>query len=194
MLSKTVPAWPYHSRLVFFEVFVENELAQTGADAFDVGDMIGQFFDRLHLFLEIVGLQEIAELRIVAFSCELVNVQKTLVDLLLELQSGGESRGKGAPFIIRWLGDVFENDASASHVLVFHELHGVLSLFFGCFEEVLLDVLESNVIAVEIERHGQVHVRCGELHVDLPVDGSFAIGVEVLSGTRHFSKSFQAGF
>lgn len=48
-------------------------------------------------------------------------------------------------------------------------------------KEILGEVVQGHIISGEIVGHGQVHVGCIELHVDLAVDGGLAVWVKVLA-------------
>lgn len=47
-----------------FELLVEDKDSQTFANSADVGEQIGQGFDRVHLFLKEFGFQEVGEIGI----------------------------------------------------------------------------------------------------------------------------------
>lgn len=51
------------------------------ADTVELGDEVGNLLDGLDLLLEVLGLDKIAELRVVVLLCDLVKVKQALVDI-----------------------------------------------------------------------------------------------------------------
>merc|ERR1712107_458583 len=85
-----------------------------------------------------------------------------------------------SPLHLVWFSDVLEDHLASSVGLVLHELHSVLSLFIGRLLEVLGVSMKSLFVSVEPRAHGEIDVAGVELHVDLLVDGSLGLLVEVL--------------
>ena len=81
-----------------------------------------------------------------------MQLQQSVIDVLLELQGGPHGVHTSAPFVLRWFLDVLENDTPASLVLELHELLGVLHFLVGSLLEVLAEILEVDVIPVKVVR------------------------------------------
>merc|ERR1719479_131456 len=91
----------------------------------------------------------------------------------------------GTPFHGGWLGDVLEDNSSASLSLVFHQLHAMGALLPGLRLEVFSKSVEGLIVPVEVGAHGKINVRGIEFHVDLLVDQCLAVLVVVLPDLRH---------
>lgn len=88
------------------------------------------------------------------------------------------------PVVLVRLLDVLQADPASSLVLQPHQLLRVLGLLPGLVKEIPGEVVQGHVIPGEVIGHGQVHVGRIELEVDLAVDGSLGVGVEVLAHPR----------
>ena len=110
-------------------------------------------------------------------------------------QSSLEGFQGRSPFILLWFLDVLQNDSSTTSVLILHQDLGMFTFFIRLPLEPFSGVGESDIIAVEVVRHAQVHVtkvnclyieRTEELpgiefDVDLLVESSFCISSVVLT-------------
>ena len=72
------------------------------------------------------------------------------MNLLFQLKRGFDSTQCGDPVIGLSLGNILEDHASTSHVLVLDELHGMIALLFGVGLEPLGKSRKSNVITVKV--------------------------------------------
>merc|ERR1712051_772474 len=75
-----------------------------------------------------------------------------------------------SPFHGGRLGDVLEDNSSATLGLVFHQLHAMGALLARLRLEVSSESMEGLVVPVEVRTHGKIDVRGIEFHVDLLVD------------------------
>lgn len=162
--------------------------------ATQVGHPVCQFLDGLHLLVQIVCLDEITHMWVVVIRAELVHVQQGLVHALLELQGTFKGLYPTAPLIPLWFPDVLQEDPSPPLVLQFHELLSVLTLLLRLIAEEFGKVVQCLVVPVKVVCHRQVDVGGIQLQVDLPVDRSLAVLVEVLShlgthGSKRMSRS-----
>jgi len=114
----------------------------------------------------------------------ILEVDDRLVDGLLQLKGRLHRIQRRSPFVLLRTRNVLQDDATAARVLVLHELLGVLGFFGGGLLEVLGEAGKGDVIAVEVERHRQIHVMRVQLHVHLLVDAGLAFLVEVLTNNR----------
>merc|ERR1712158_220539 len=103
-----------------------------------------------------------------------------LLSEVLRLESGLHGFKWSSPFHGGRLGDVLEDNSSATLGLVFHQLHAVGTLLAGLRLEVSSKSMEGLVIPVEVRTHGKIDVRGIEFHVDLLVDQRLAVLVVVL--------------
>merc|ERR1711874_67024 len=70
-----------------------------------------------------------------------------------------------SPFHGGWLGDVLEDNSSASLGLVFHQLHAMGALLPRLRLEVFSKSVEGLIVPVEVGAHGKINVRGIEFHV-----------------------------
>ena len=161
-----------------------------------LGDEARYLLDGINLLVKELALEEVAKMS-VTVRC-LVHVKEALVDLivfiivrglkiflktycLLKFKSSLESVHGGAPLGGTWLGDVLEDDLATSLVLVLDQLLPVLPLLVGRLLEEGGESGVGDVIPVKVGGHGHVDVAGVELHVDLLIDQSLALLLEVLS-------------
>jgi len=64
--------------LLLSHLFVENVLPKSFANAFQLGNIPGEFFDTLHLFIQEMRLQKVTQVDIILASSNCVQVQKSL--------------------------------------------------------------------------------------------------------------------
>merc|ERR1711909_185836 len=132
-----------------------------------------------HAHVKELALEEVTKMS-VTVRC-LVHVKEALVDCLLKFKSSLESVHGGAPLGGTWLGDVLEDDLATSLVLVLDQLLPVLPLLVGRLLEEGGESGVGDVIPVKVGGHGHIDVAGVELHVDLLIDQSLALLLEVLS-------------
>jgi len=174
------------------EFFVEEIGAETVAGALQLRDHVADLLDSVDLLVQVVGLQEVAEMRIAVVSSSNVQLQKTFVHSLLQLECALESVQRAAPLHCCWFRDVLEDDFAATTCLVLHQHRAVAPLLLGGFAEVLGEARKSLIISAEPGAHGQIDIARIELHVDLLVDQSLGLFVKVLPDLRRHldSESF----
>ena len=80
-------------------------------------------------YLQESALQKVSHLSIIVLRGNSVHLMKGEVDLLLKFERSLDSLKRCAPLVIVRLGNVLKNDTAAPHVLVFHELLGVVTFF-----------------------------------------------------------------
>jgi len=169
-------------------LFIKHVFSEARSNTLKISDIIGKLLDTFHLFLQILGFDEIAHLSIAMRGSNSMELKKSLVDGLLHLKSSLHGVDPRAPIVQTGFGDVLEDDATSSHVLVLHELPGMFPFLVGLLEEELVEPRESYVVPVEVVGHREIHVTRIQLHVDLFVDASLALSMVVLTGLRsgHF--------
>merc|ERR1719242_2494859 len=107
---------------------VVDVLAEALTHPLELNDMVRDLLDGLHLLLQVLGLDEVTQLSILVAPSNLVQVQQTLVDRLLQLQGHLHGLQAVTPLIIAGLLDVLQHNAASSLVLVRHQLLCVLTL------------------------------------------------------------------
>ena len=127
-----------------------------------LGDQVPDGLDALHLLSEVLRLEEVAEVSIALVSGHLVQVEQALVDRLLQLESGLHGFKWSSPFHGGRLGNVLEDNSSATLGLVFHQLHAVGALLAGLRLEVSSESMEGLVIPVEVRTLGREIMRAYE--------------------------------
>merc|ERR1712083_748263 len=125
-------------------------------------------------------LKEVTKVAVALVSGHLVQVEKALVDRLLQLESGLHGFKWCSPFHGCWLGDVLEDNSSAPLGLIFHQLHAMGALLPGLRLEMSSESVEGLIVPVEPRTHGKINIRGIEFHVDLLVDQRLAVLVVVL--------------
>lgn len=148
------------------ELLVEHEDAESLANAFAVGDEVGNLLHRLHLLLQVLALDEVTELRVVAVSRSLVQLQQGLVHLLIKLIVRNEKnlnpriiyllleeeselhrqQRRVVVGLCRGLLDALHQQTATPHVQVGHHLHAMLALLVTRLLEEVVEALQSNVI------------------------------------------------
>merc|ERR1711878_66223 len=161
------------------DILVDHVESKSWAVTLQLGDPGRDLLDGVHLLVQEVGLQKIAEMS-VNVSC-LVHVEKTLIDRLLQLKGSLHGLQRSAPLHSGRLGDVLEDNLPSSPVLILDELLGMISLLVGVLLEEGGEAGVSDVISVEVVSHGHVDVAGVQLHVDLLVDQGLAVLLVVLS-------------
>merc|ERR1712203_803137 len=161
------------------DILVDQVESKSGPGALQLGDPARDLLDGVHLLVQEVRLEEIAKMS-VAVGC-LVHVEKTLVDSLLQLKGSLHGLERSAPLHAGGLGDVLEDNLASSSVLILDELLAMVSLLVGVLLEEGGEAAVSDVISVEVVRHGHVDVAGVQLHVDLLVDQGLAVLLVVLS-------------
>jgi len=134
-------------------VFVELVLSESRTNSLQVCDVLGDLVNGLNLFSQVVGLDEITHLSVTVRVGNLVQVEQSLVYMLLQIESRLHGFESCTPVTLLWWLDGFEHDASASLILELHKLLSMFSLFIGCLSEVLGEVTQSDIISVHVECH-----------------------------------------
>merc|ERR1712029_714182 len=131
--------------------------AESVSGPLHLGDQVADGLDAFHLLSEVLGLEEVAEVAIALISGHLVQVEKALVDRLLQLESGLHGLKWRSPFHGGWLGDVLEDNSSAPLGLVFHQFHAMGALLPGLRLEMPGESVEGLVVPVEPRTHGKIN-------------------------------------
>merc|ERR1711974_496713 len=155
-------------------LLVDQMQAESVSGSLHLVDQIADGLDAFHLLSEVLGLKEVAEVAVALISGHLVQVEKALVDRLLQLSSLHGFKWS-SPFHGGRLGDVQEDNSPASLGLVFHQLHAMGALLPGLRLEVFSKSVEGLILPVEVGAHGKKNVRGIEFHVDLLVDQCLAV-------------------
>ena len=103
--------------------------------------MARQLLDELHLLVQVAGLQEVAQVGVVLFSGQLVQVEQALVDVLLHVQSILHGFETTLPLLGLRLPDVMEGDAAPTPVLQGHQALSPLAMLVGVEQEEAGEVL-----------------------------------------------------
>ena len=69
-----------------------------------------------------------------------------LIDRHFQLQSSLHRLENGTPLCLVWLGHILEDDLSAPHVLILHQLVGVSTLFLRVGREQLGEARQRDVV------------------------------------------------
>ena len=129
--------------------------AEAVSGPLDLGDQVADALDAGHLLLQVLRLQEVAEVGVPLGVGGLVEVEQALVDGLLELQRGLEGVHDGAPVHGGGLGDVLEHDPAATLALVVHQLDAVAALLVRLLLEVGGEAVEGLVVTGEVGALGE---------------------------------------
>ena len=113
-----------------------------------VGEMVPQLLDELELLVQVVRLQEVAQVGVAALGGQVVQVEQALADSLLQVQ--GVLHGLEATLRLLGLGHpgVQEEDAASTLVLQEHQALGRLAVLLGAEQEEAEDVLQGHVVVV----------------------------------------------
>ena len=149
-------------------------------------DMVPQLLDELNLLVQVVHLQEVAQVGITAVSCQLVQVEQALVDALLQEQGVLHGLASTLPLFGLRLSDVEEADAAPTPVLQEHQALGCLPVLVGAEQEEARKVLQGHVITVEVKGHGQAVVGGVELQGSVAADYGLTLRVLVLAYLRRW--------
>ena len=147
----------------------------TSANTLDVGDVVTDLLDGLHLLVQVVALDEVGHLYITETSNylylgiavenhQLVNtnleitvlvsdgmkVKQSLVHFTLQLESSLHGLKGSLPVILGWLPDVIEDDTTATFILELHQLLSMFLLLISSLLEVLGKARESNVMPLKV--------------------------------------------
>ena len=143
--------------------------------------MVPQLLDGLSLLVQVAGLQEVAQVRVVLGGGQLVQVEQALVDGLLQVQSALHGLEAALPVSTVRLTEVSETEAAPVTVLQVQQALDLLLMLVRIAQEEVGEALQGHVVPVEVQGHGQVHVRGVDLQVDLTVDAGLAVWVVVLA-------------
>uniref|UniRef100_A0A0E9WQG9 Uncharacterized protein n=1 Tax=Anguilla anguilla TaxID=7936 RepID=A0A0E9WQG9_ANGAN len=165
---------------------VLGQLVFGGLHLGEVGDVVAHLLHGLHLLVQVMGLQEVAQVGVGLVGGHLVQVQQGLVHGHLQLQGALHGLQTAAPLVPLGFLDVLQENASPSLGLKGHQLLGVLPLLLAVLLEEVRESRESHVIPLEIVSHRHVSVGCEELHINHPVNCCFAVAVVILADLRSF--------
>merc|ERR1711942_268737 len=160
---------------------VHDVKSKSISSTFNLCYHVAKLLDSLYLLTKELSLDEITKMSIALGITSLVEIKKTLVNRLLQLESSLHGIQWCSPLHAAWLGNILEHNPSSTLSLVLHQFHAMGSLFVRILLEKGSKSGKSLVITVEVRRHGQVDIAGIELHVDLLVDESLALLVVVLS-------------
>jgi len=164
-------------------LLVDDVDAESVAGALELGDDVADGLDALHLLVEVVALQEVAEVGVALLPRLPVQVKQRLVHRLLELEGGLHGLEGAAPLHGSGLGDVLELDSATAAGLIFHQFHTVLALLVRALAEVGREPVQRLVIPVKPRTHGEVDEAGVELHVDLLVEQRLGVLGKVLANS-----------
>ena len=150
--------------------------------------VVPQLFDEHHLLLQVVTLQEMAQVAVSPHGGQQVQVQQVLVHVLRQVQGAVHGPQAAVPFIPGRTADVPQTDSAPAQVLQPHQPLRVLLLLVGPLQEELAEVLQGHVFTVEVEGHGRVHVAGVEVDADVGVDGGLTLRVVVLAHKRRLGQ------
>ena len=162
---------------------VKDVLCQAAFQGLHVAQVadIPQLLDELDLLVQVVGLQEVAQVGITAVSGQLVQVEQALVDALLQVQDVLHGLEATFPLLGLRLSDVEEAGAAATLVLQEQQVFSPLAVLMGAEQEEVGEVLQGHVITVEVEGHGQALEGGVELQGSVAVDRGLTFGAVVLA-------------
>ena len=143
--------------------------------------MAPQLLDGLSLLVQVAGLQEVAQVRVVLGGGQLVQVEQALVDGLLQVQSALHGLEAALPVSAVRLTEVPETEAAPVAVLQVHQALDLRLMRVRTAQEEVGEALQGHVVPVEVQGRGQVHVGGVDLQVDLTVDAGLAVWVVVLA-------------
>ena len=164
---------------------VQQVLCQAGfrsAHLAQLGDVVPQLFDEHHLLLQVVTLQEIAQVAVPLLGGLLVQIEQALVHHDGQVQGALQGLQAALPVVAVRPADVAQADSGPALVLQLHQPLRQCLLLARPLQEELGQVLARH--AIEIGRHGRVHVGGVELQGDVGVDGGLTLGVVVLAHVR----------
>nr|CAA38248.1 unnamed protein product [synthetic construct] len=150
----------------------------------EVGQVVAQLLDELHLLIQEVAFQEVTEVRVCAGRAQGVQIQEGLVQVLLQGQGSLHGLQGFTPLILRWLLHILEECTAPAFVLQLEETLGALALLLGQFAEEVAYAFQSHVIPIKKEAEREVGVRGPEVQVDQAVHGSFHFGGIILTNLR----------
>ena len=133
--------------------------AESVSSSLHLGDQVADRLDAFYLLAKVLRLKEVAEVTVALIPGHLVQVEKALVDRLLQLESGLHGFKWSSPFHGGRLGDVLEDNSSATLGLVFHQLHAVGTLLAGLRLEVSSESMEGLIVPVEVRTLGREIMR-----------------------------------
>jgi len=182
-----VEEWPTEYGDNLGQIFVVQKFPETRSGATQTGHVVGNLLDSINLLFQ-KFIQKLGHVVVTLFTSKHMQVDDRLINLLLEIQSAFHCVQTGSPFVLFWLLDVLQKDASSTLVLKLHELLSVLILLVCCFLEIIVESRQCDVIPGKVERHRVVDVAGVQLHVDLLVDTGLAFGGVILATdrSRHF--------
>ena len=108
-----------------------------------------------------------------------MQIQKTLVQVLFQIQGGFHGIQGFIALILGWLLHILEEGVATALFLPLQEILSTLGLLVYQFEEVA-HVLQSHIIMVKIEAQREVGVGGLKIYVDQMVDKSLHLDIIIL--------------
>merc|ERR1719184_108437 len=109
------------------ELFVNDVETKSISSPLHLCDQVANLLLSLHLLLQVLALDEVSQLGVSVGVSYFVHLKQRLMNLLFQLKRGFDSTQCGDPVIGLSLGNILEDYASTSHVLVLDELHGMIA-------------------------------------------------------------------
>merc|ERR1719309_248466 len=125
----------------------------SGASPLEAGDHVGQLLDGLDLLVQVVALEEVAEVGVIVFRGQLVHAQQGLVDLLLQLKGFSEALVSPGPLLGFGRVDGLQHHSATTGSLVLHQLVGMLPLLITLFSGEFSHALEGHIIPLIVGCH-----------------------------------------
>ncbi|OWJ99306.1 hypothetical protein Celaphus_00010024 [Cervus elaphus hippelaphus] len=117
--------------------------------------MVAGLLDELNLLVQVVRLQEEAQVGVAAVGGQLVQVEQALVDALLQVQRILHGLETTFPLLGLGLSDIEEADAAPTPVLQEHQALCPLTVLVAAEQEEAREVLQGRIITVDVEGRGQ---------------------------------------
>lgn len=143
-------------------------------------DEVPDLLDGLHLLLQVCSLDEVRHLSVIMLCCYFVHRQQGLVHCLLQPKGSLHSLNSSPPVLHIRLGNCLEANTPSPHDLIVDQFLCVILLLRRSCAEPVGEAVQSDVVPSEVRGHGEIDVGGVQLHVDLLVDPSLALQVEVL--------------
>jgi len=179
-VSETSPS----RQLVVKSFLVEHVFAESWSSSLQGGHVGRNLLDGLHLLLKVIPLQEISHLWIFVGSCNLMQIEKCLVNVLLQFQSSLHCLQSSSPGVTNWLRNVLQHNSATTFVLIFHHLLSMFSLLVRRLLEELGESGKSDIITLKVKCHGLVGVAGVQLQIDLLVQTSLTLDMVILTDLR----------
>ncbi|EDL00664.1 mCG1042745 [Mus musculus] len=146
--------------------------------------MVAHLLDELHLLIQEVAFQEVAEMRVCAGRTQGMQIQECLVQVLLQGQGSFHGLLGFTPFILSWLLHILKECTTPTIILQLEQTLGPLALLLDQFAEEVTYALQSRVIPTKKEAHREIGVGGPQVQVDQAVHGSFHFSGIILTNLR----------